>query len=558
MTTDPGSPRAPAEEAKTPGWVILVVDDEKDVHEVSVLTLKRRTWRKRPFEIHSCYSAREARELLASGPKNRFHVAIIDVVMETSTAGLDLCRHFRAEYPPSLRIILRTGQPGAAPEEKVINDYDIDYYLAKPEVTPDKLYATVRSCLRSSQDIDTLLAFSQQLRNFTAALQNITTDQDLVLFMREGLRFLELKHQIRVYFVKSIEEVPDGFTRDFALEAVRRGHEMSLELGKLLPAAGVGHREGDALILLFRVQPEGSEHAVLGGFLVRVQPGAAIHALQSDLVLFMQNWTIAHSALLLQQRVARERLLNERMYVERIEGIANMVTGLAHEINTPLGVASTANGMVASLAQEIRRTPPGPQLDELVSDLGESTHLLAKNLTRAGNLVRSFKQLSANQLSDDRKSTDLTSVIEDCLEAMSVETKRHRITCRPNWVRDGEGFPWVGFPGHLSQVLINLIQNTLRYAYKDADEGVVDIRVRAVQEEYTVEFEDYGAGVPADVLPRMFQPFVTSGRDIGGTGLGLAISHNIMTNILRGRISCTSTLGKGTKFVLGIPRVVPE
>jgi signal transduction histidine kinase/DNA-binding response OmpR family regulator len=531
-----------------------VVDDEKDVHEVSILALKRRTWRKRPFELVSCYSAEEARTMLAAGPPNRFQVALVDIVMETPTAGLELCRHIRSEYPHSLRIVLRTGQPGVAPEEKVINDYDIDYYMAKPEVTPEKLYATVRSCLRSSQDIDTLLAFSRQLRNFTSALQSITTDEDLELFMHEGLRFLELKHQVRVSFVKSIDEPRGGITRRTGYAAIQSGHEKSLELGKLLPASTVGLETGQ--ILLFRVQPEGSEHAVRGGFLVdQAQPGFMVHALQSDLTLFMQNWTIAHSALLLQQRVAREKLLNERMYIERIEGIANMVTGIAHEINTPLGVANTANGMVVSLAEEIGRTAPGEQLDALVADLKESTGLLSKNLDRAAQLVRSFKQLSASQLSDDRTNADIAAVVRDCVEAMSVETKKRQIVVKMNWPTDAR-YTWTGFPGHLSQVLINLIQNALRYAYKR--DGIIDIRIAEQGDNYRLEFEDYGEGVHPDVLPKIFQPFVTSGRDIGGTGLGLAITHNIMTNLLNGSIVCESVQGKGTKFVLTLPRVVPE
>src|SRR6478735_1545918 len=111
----------------------------------------------------------------------------------------------------------------------------------------------------------------------------------------------------------------------------------------MLPAASIGMESG--YVVLFAVQVEGSEHIVRGGFLVNAtSEGFSISSLQGDLSLFMQNWTIAYGALLLQQRVAREKMLNERMYIERIESIANMVTGVAHEINTPLGIANTANG----------------------------------------------------------------------------------------------------------------------------------------------------------------------------------------------------------------------
>jgi signal transduction histidine kinase len=87
---------------------------------------------------------------------------------------------------------------------------------------------------------------------------------------------------------------------------------------------------------------------------------------------------------------------------------------------------------------------------------------------------------------------------------------------------------------------------------------VLDLRIAdAPNDRYVIEFEDYGAGVPAAIYPRMFEPFVTSARGQGGTGLGLAISHNIVTNLLKGEIKCTTTEGAGTKFSITVPKVVP-
>lgn len=537
-------------------WNILVVDDEKDVHEVTSLALRRRAWRKRRFNLTSCYSAQEAIELLSRSDRS-FQVALVDVVMETQSAGLDLCRHIRQQFSSSMRIVLRTGQPGVAPEEAVINEYDIDYYLAKPEVTPDKLFSVIRSCLRSSQDIDTLLAFSRQLRSFTAALQTITTDEDLVVFMKEGLKFLALKHQVRINFVKNVDLVAEPLEAEARVhgEAIRNAHREGLPLGKLLPSASLGSDQ-NGYILLFSVSVDGMEQSVRGGFIVETTTKViAGGSLEGDLSLFMQNWTIAYGAALLQQRVAREKLLNERMYVERIESIANMVTAVAHEINTPLGIAMTANGMLVTLAEQIVKAPKGDELDELVADLSESTKLLSNNLERASRLVRSFKQLSASQLSDERTSCDMAAVINDCLEAMKIETARRNIAVVTSWgVNDT--FPWLGFAGHLSQVIINLIQNVVRYAYKAGSTGKVDLRLTSTGDQYRLEFEDYGAGVSPVIFPRMFEPFVTSARGQGGTGLGLAISHNIVTNLLHGQIVATTREGAGTKFVITVPKVV--
>jgi signal transduction histidine kinase/CheY-like chemotaxis protein len=556
-TDDSTVSSAAASDTAIQDWNVLIVDDEKDVHDVTTLALKRRTWRKRRFNLTSCYSAKEAKELLARSDQT-FQVALIDVVMETQSAGLDLCHHIRQHRPSSLRLVLRTGQPGIAPEETVINEYDIDYYLAKTEVTPDKLFSVIRSCLRSSQDIDTLLAFSRQLRSFTAALQTITTDEDLVVFMKEGLKFLELKHQVRIHFVKNIDMLDTSGNESLEDKiygaAILDGHRKNLPLGKILPASSLGLMEGRGL--LFAVAVEGTEHVVRGGFLVETSSaGFTSGSLEGDLSLFMQNWTIAYGALLLQQRVAREKMLNERMYVERIESIANMVTGVAHEINTPLGIATTANGMLVSLAEQIVKTPKGAELDELVADLRESTKLLSNNLDRASRLIRSFKELSASQLSDERTTCDMAAVINDCLEAMKMETARRGVTVVTSW-GPNDTFPWIGFAGHLSQVIINLIQNTLRYAYKSGTTGKIDIRLAGDGDEYLLEFEDYGAGVSAAIFPRMFEPFVTSARGQGGTGLGLAITHNIVTNLLQGQIAASTREGAGTKFKIRVPKQV--
>src|SRR5262249_41719158 len=121
-----------------------------------------------------------------------------------------------------------------------------------------------------------------------------------------------------------------------------------------------------------------------------------------DARLFLENWVIAHSTLRLQQQVVAERTLREKMYVERLEGIAHMVASMSHEINTPLGVANTANSVIQMLVRRLRSTE-GAKADELMADLDESCALLSKNIVRAHNLIKSFKQLSVGQLTDRRQ-----------------------------------------------------------------------------------------------------------------------------------------------------------
>ena len=555
-------------------WNILLVDDEPDVHEITKLALKHKRWRKRPFALTSLKSMKEAIALLNDKNAPRFQVAIVDVVMESSDAGLRLCEYMRANCPSSLRIVLRTGQPGVAPEEQVLNEYDIDYYLAKAEATPEKLFAVVRACLRSSQDISTLLAFGRQLQSFTRALQDVSSVADLLVFMAEALQFLELKHSAQTVFDYDLKVRSNSYIspklKERDLSALHNAMAKAYET-KAFMRVHEGRRYGlpdNAFIIPFDSQDQGTAKADS----IETFPGAlyfeiaaevatekAKRDLESDAVLFIDNWRIAYSTLRLQEKYARERMLREKMYFERMQSVATMVAGVAHELNTPLGVANTANSMVTSLAEQLVKLPPGsPDIAEMIKDLNESCNLLTKNLARAQTLIRSFKQLSAGQLSDQKGEYDLVEVVTDCVETMTPEAKRHSVTITVG-VTGSRPLLWNGYAGHLSQVVINMIQNVLRYAYPQGG-GKADIRVidTGPNSGYRIEFEDYGNGVADEIMKNLFEPFVTSARGKGGTGLGLAIVHNIVTNLLDGTINCTTAKGRGTKFTVDIPRVIKD
>ncbi len=255
-------------------------------------------------------------------------------------------------------------------------------------------------------------------------------------------------------------------------------------------------------------------------------------------------------------------MLREQMYFDRLQMIANMVAGVAHEINTPLGVASTANSVIAGLAQElVERLKADKPAGDLVTDLEEATRLMAKNLQRAHTLIKSFKQLSSSQLSDHRVQTTLHAVLLDCVETLSPETRKRNLKIEVK-VPSSDGLEWNGFPGYIDHIIVNIIQNVMRHAYPDGAGGRLEIRAEATvhqgKDSYRVEFEDWGRGVPARLLPKIFDPFVTSTRSAGGTGLGLAIARNIVSDLLQGVITCTSVEGQGTTFVVIVPKDVPQ
>ncbi|MBN2618910.1 MAG: DUF3369 domain-containing protein [Spirochaetales bacterium] len=177
------------EETVTTPWNILIVDDEKDVHTLTKMVLTGYTFENRPLKIFSTYSGKEAVDFL----KENKDIAIIllDVVMETEDAGLRCVKQIRDELNNhETRIILRTGQPGQAPEQQVIVNYDINDYKAKTELTASKLFTTVTASLRSYQYIRTIHQNKVGLENIIAASSFLFELQSFSLFAKGILKQL--------------------------------------------------------------------------------------------------------------------------------------------------------------------------------------------------------------------------------------------------------------------------------------------------------------------------------------------------------------------------------
>lgn len=201
----------PAPDAAAKPWCVLLVDDEPEVHDVTRLALRKFEFQQRGLELLSAYSAREAQGLFRE--RRDIALAIIDVVMETEHAGLELVRWVRdTDMCPLTRLVLRTGQAGLAPEEQVIRQFDIDAYKEKTELTTLKLRSLLYTSLRAHQT----LAEKQQVHD--DLLQLMT---DLPLLRATGQRSLAeqwLRQRLRTHFES--DQLPPGWPMMAALPTV--------------------------------------------------------------------------------------------------------------------------------------------------------------------------------------------------------------------------------------------------------------------------------------------------------------------------------------------------
>ncbi|MBI3270632.1 MAG: HAMP domain-containing histidine kinase [Planctomycetes bacterium] len=272
---------------------------------------------------------------------------------------------------------------------------------------------------------------------------------------------------------------------------------------------------------------------------------------------------------------AKEKLrrLLEEAEKERHRSLAQMVAGVAHEVNTPLGIVTTAASIIEERLGEGPLAALGKDAEgtALLEELREATQLIQGNLARASRLVQSFKKLSIQETQDSLETVDLRSAVEDTLALYAPSARKAHLQLEIQDRLPADARQWVGFPHHLSQVLLNLLTNIERYAYPDGSGGRVELELAAgeapedpgagagpgLRPTFTLSVRDFGRGIAPEDLPRVFEAFFTTGRDRGGTGLGLAIVHNLVTASLRGTIAMTSTPGRGTTTVVTFPRTVP-
>jgi two-component sensor histidine kinase/CheY-like chemotaxis protein len=223
---DPG--RGPASESSATGtaWTVLVVDDEPDVHTVTRLALEGSCIEGCGLRLLEARSAARAREILQAEPNCA--VVLLDVVMETDDAGLVLARWIRESLQDSrVRIVLRTGQPGVAPEETVMSTYDIHDYYAKTEISARRLRTTVTSGVRAWRDLQTLHLQRQALER---------AQESIVRSLREKETLLkEIHHRVKnnLQIVSSLlrlqgEKMPSQVARDLIEESVLRVQSMAL------------------------------------------------------------------------------------------------------------------------------------------------------------------------------------------------------------------------------------------------------------------------------------------------------------------------------------------
>jgi len=552
-------------------WKIAVIDDEPAVHEGTRYALADYHLHGQGLQILSAYSAVEGRQLMRSHPD--VAVVLLDVIMESDTAGLDLVQFIRGELKnDTVRIILRTGQPGQAPERRVIVDYDINDYKAKTELTADKLFTAMTAALRGYQQLhrmvetrrgleiiidaaSTLFDFKSMQRlaegvlTQIASLLNVECAGILVLrepqTLREGFSVLAGSGCYSRFTGAEASSAIDKDLRQLVQEAfARRRHEFSDRRSVLYIRTVSG---SEVVVVLEAPRPLSETDRTLVEILC-----SRLSIAFDNVILYEQ---LHRANVGLEERVAERtqdlttanrRLAAQWARLRQANSFKSEILGtVAHDLKNPLGVILGRTEILKEMIAAAGALDEGVQAQ--IAYIRDAAH----RLTGMVDDLVTDAMADALDITIRREPVDISVLVQEVAEAN-----------RPLAERKEQTITVLAPPSHtalcdsdrIREAIDNLVSNAIKYSPIG---GVIDIMVTQEAGNIAVKVKDQGAGLSPEDVSRLFGRFQRlSAKPTAGetsTGLGLSIVKRIV-DLHGGKITVESAgHAKGATFNMQLP-----
>ncbi|MDB5548666.1 MAG: response regulator receiver sensor signal transduction histidine kinase [Tardiphaga sp.] len=551
-------------------WKIAVIDDDSAVHEGTRFALSDYCLNGQTLEVLSAYSAAEGRELMRANPD--IAAVLLDVIMETDAAGLDLVEYIRHELRnETVRIILRTGQPGQAPERRVIVDYDINDYKAKTELTADKLFTSLTAALRSYQQLERMV---QTRRGLEIIIDAASTLYDFKSMQRLAEGVLTQIASLLNVDCAGILVLRDGGGHgdDFAVLAGSgcysrymgdaQTRPLDADLREMVEAAfrGRAHEFADERTVLYIKTGSGRELVVL------LQAPRPLSETDRSLVeLFGSRLSIAFDNVILYQQLqaantqledrvaqrtralttANNRLSAQWLRLQRAIGFKNEILGtVAHDLKNPLGVIL---GRTEMLTELISAGSPKENVSAQVEHIRDA----AKRLTAMVDHLISDAMADAFDITIRPEPVDVALLVSQVADAnMPLAINKQQViavSAPPDHITLCDS-------DRMREAIDNLVSNAIKYSPVG---GKIDILVTRDADNTIIRISDQGAGLSPEDLGRLFGRFQRlSAKPTGGessTGLGLSIVKRIV-DMHGGSVNADSAgPGTGATFTVTLP-----
>ncbi|MBI4945913.1 MAG: PAS domain-containing sensor histidine kinase [Bacteroidetes bacterium] len=252
-------------------------------------------------------------------------------------------------------------------------------------------------------------------------------------------------------------------------------------------------------------------------------------------------------------RKAQKQLLES----EKMASLGGLVAGVAHEINTPVGIGITAASTLSDITRQLnvlykQGKMTQPDFDDYLENAVASSDLILSNLQRTGELIKSFKQVSVDQVTEQQREFNFGGYVQDIVRSLQPKLKhtklRVEVDCKNDIIMNS-------YPGPFAQIITNLIINSIIHGFPDNVEGVLRLVATTDNKNLTFIYSDNGKGMTREVFKKVFDPFFTTDKQ-RGTGLGMHIVYNLVTHKLKGDIKAWSEPGKGVRFTIVVPMTI--
>lgn len=240
---------------------------------------------------------------------------------------------------------------------------------------------------------------------------------------------------------------------------------------------------------------------------------------------------------------------------EKMASLGDMVAGIAHELNTPVGLGITASSLLADNLSTIKhaydeKTLKGSELNRFLIDNESNIGIIKRNLKRTAELISSFKQVAVDQYYEENKTFNIKQLIDGVCITLAHELRdtdyKINIHCDDDLIVNSKAGP-------LNQILINLIMNSKIHAFQNTNNGEITINVIEDSNQLNIIYQDNGVGIDESIKHKVFEPFVTTKRGEGGSGLGLHLVYNLVTQALGGSIQLNTPSKQGVIFEIKLP-----
>jgi len=553
-----------------PLWKVAVIDDDLAVHDGTRFALGDYQLNGHRLEILSAFSAKEGRELMQAHPDTA--AVLLDVIMETDEAGLDLVEFIRNTLKnETVRIILRTGQPGQAPERRVIVDYDINDYKAKTELTADKLFTSLTAALRSHQQLQRMVETRRGLEiiiDAASTLYDFKSMQRLAEGVLTQIASLLNVDCAGILVLRDSAEAEDSFSvlagsgcysryigmpginalddelRGVVKEAFRRrDHQFLARRSVLYIQTGSGRE----LVVLLEASKRLSDtdRALIQIFSSRLSVAF------DNVILYEQ---LQHANTRLEERVrqrtreltqANARLSAQWTRLQRANAFKSEILGtVAHDLRNPLAVILGRTEMLTEMVGTAALSP-----ESINAQIGH-IRSAANRVTEIVNTLIRDAMADAHDITIRPETIDMVALVKDIVEASQPLAGRKDQTID---VAAPQTLLLVCDPDRMREAIDNLLSNAIKYSPPGSR---IEVGVAEEDGRTMIRVVDQGPGLAPEDMARLFERFQRlSARPTGGepsTGLGLSIVKRIV-DLHNGVVSVQETGPSGSTFTIAIP-----